>query len=155
MDANAVTGMFDRGEKVAVETALAGRRPIVPITAAKEYMKGPENARRLTDRVARGSKLREWLSLHGGRIGTCSSGVRRSCIADGSGSNDSTSYNYASRFYKIVERSTLRLKDARVLGSAELEGEAILTRDKKFMTVLRAFGLPKEYRNRPSLYLSH
>lgn len=128
IDANAVTGMFERGEQAAVETAMAGRRPVVSITAAKEYMRGAPTARTLADRLARAQQLRVWLTQQGGRIG-----------AGASEADVIASQMAAGRFGK-----TLKLGDARVLASAEREGLSILTRDIKFRNILKAFGLPWE-----------
>ncbi|MBK8256728.1 MAG: hypothetical protein IPK82_29160 [Polyangiaceae bacterium] len=126
LDTNAVTGMFERGQMAIVEAAMAGRQPIIPITAAKEFLRGAPTARTLADRLARGQQLRTWLSVHGGRIGAAAR------EADVLGSQMA-----AGRLGRA-----LSVGDARVLLSAEREGLPLLTRDRQLIGVAQAFGLP-------------
>jgi hypothetical protein len=134
LDANAVIGAFERpGELAQVEAGLAGRAPVVPITAAKEFLKGAPGARTLADRAARGTQLRLWLTANGGRIGAAASesDVLASQVA-------------AGRLGFTSSRSALTLTDARVLLSAEREGLPLLTRDVALQNIAKAFNLSFE-----------
>jgi RHS repeat-associated protein len=125
LDANALIGMFNRGEQAAIETALGARTPVVPPTAAKEFLRGARTARSVADRLARGAQLRSWLVAKGGRIG-----------AFASESDVIGSQIFAGRAGRV-----LRTGDARVMLSAEQEGLGIMTRDEKFIRVLKFFGI--------------
>ncbi len=118
LDANVIVRALDAGEVAVVDRALAGRTPIVSITAAKEYLrKGDANV------------LREFLAARGGRIGKAPS---ETLVGD-----------LQSQAH-IIGRA-LHLADARVVGSAVVESVPLLTKDAQVHRFLRAVGIPVEY----------
>lgn len=113
LDANAIIGALERNELAAVDAALAGRQPVLPFTAVKEFLKkGDKGA------------LREFMSARGSRI---SFAARESVAAD-------------LRAEAGELGRSLRPKDSRVAASAIAEGLPVLTRDKKFFNFLSATG---------------
>ena len=109
-----MVGAIEAGQTAAVDAALAGRTPIVSITAAKEFLKkGDVNA------------LRTFLTKRGGRIAAA-------------GSEQSAA---ALRSQAATLRRSLKLKDSRVAASALREGVSVITRDKKFRNFLNETGI--------------
>jgi RHS repeat-associated protein len=128
LDANALVGMFERGERVVVEAAIRGRQPLIPITAAKEYMRGAPGARTLTDRLARAQRLRFWMQETGAVIAPAAS--ESSVIAT------QMSVGRLGR--------ALGIGDARVLVTAEQAVAALLTRDAGLRRAAQAIGFVVE-----------
>jgi RHS repeat-associated protein len=114
LDANALMRGIEKGEAAAVDVALAGRQPIVPIQAAKEFLrKGDAGA------------LRSFLTERGGRLGAASSEASAASLQSQA---------------RAVGRS-LKIGDARVAGSALREGAPVITRDTSFRNFLNYIGI--------------
>jgi len=117
MDANALINGLEKGELEAVDRALAGRTPVISITAAKEFLrKGDVNV------------LREFLVAREGRIGLAATEQQ---IAD-------------LRVQADILGRALLYRDAATAGTAINEAAPVLTRDEKFLRFLKAVGLPVE-----------
>jgi len=117
LDANALTGAFERGELGAVDAALAGRRPLVPMQAAKEYLRRGDV-----------ETLRSFLEAREGRMAAAGSeqtGRALQVAADWGG-------------------RVIRTGDSRVAASAMREGAPVMTRDKKFFNALKWLGVAAE-----------
>ncbi|MFO0547056.1 MAG: DUF6531 domain-containing protein [Polyangiaceae bacterium] len=120
LDANAVTGMFERGEKAQVEAAMAGRKPVLTQDVVDEYLMGPPNARSPADRAAREAQLNAWLAQHGGRIAPAADAASGQAIQTqvrGSGT--------------VKQPRNISDPDSRVLAGAVRENVALLSRDKQ------------------------
>lgn len=117
LDANALIRGLDAGELAAVDAALAGRAPVISITAAKEYLRrGDINV------------LRAFLQSRGGGIGAAATDAEiRSLQAQA----------------QVLGR-VLKGTDAAVAGSAMREGIPVMTRDERLFKFLRAVGYPVE-----------
>lgn len=117
LDANALIRGLDAGEIQAIDAALAGRSPVISITAAKEYLaKGDINV------------LRAFLQSRGGGIGAAATEADiRSLQAQA----------------QVIGR-VLSASDAAVAGSAMREGVPVMTRDQGFYNFLKAVGYPVE-----------
>jgi len=114
LDANALVLAIEKGEAAAVDAALAGRIPIVSITAAKEFLKKGEVG-----------LLREFLAERGGRI--AAAGTEKVAAA--------------LRAQAEALGRVLKLKDSRVAASALREGVPVITADSKFQRFLNAVGI--------------
>ncbi|UFP94207.1 hypothetical protein [Gloeobacter morelensis] len=117
LDANTLIRGLEAGELAAVDRALAGRAPIISITAAKEFLrKGDANI------------LREFLRARSGGIGRAATAQQ---IAD--------LRNQATILGRVI-----KYKDASVAGSALREGIPLITRDDSLFKFLKAVGVPVE-----------
>jgi hypothetical protein len=110
VDVNALINAIEKGEMAALDRALAGRAPVVPITAAKEFLKRGDV-----------SSLRSFLTARGGRIG-----------AAGSASAIATLQQMATAAGRV-----LKSKDAAVVASALKDGLPVITRDSKLLRFLQ------------------
>ncbi|MBK8013952.1 MAG: VCBS repeat-containing protein [Deltaproteobacteria bacterium] len=113
LDTNALIAAVERGQSI-----LGGRAPVVPITVAKEFLRGGGSS----------AALREFLTANGGRIGLAGSeaaaaGLRQQAAGLG---------------------RALQLGDSRVAAGAMREGMPLITNDRKFGNFLRAIGYPVE-----------
>ncbi len=115
LDTNAVIAAVEKGEISAI---LQGRSPVVPITAAKEFLQGGGSA----------NALRTFLRLNGGRLGLA-------------GREDVAS---RLRTQASVGGRSLGLGDSRIAASASREGLSVVTRDRQFRNFLGWVGLPAE-----------
>ena len=108
---------IENGQAAAVDAALAGRTPIVSRQAVREFL-------------ARGDKqaLREFLSTRGGSVAK---------------SGDQAGIAALQAQASSMGRS-LKIKDARVAGSAQAEGVPLITRDRKLRNFMNASGLGGE-----------
>ncbi len=117
IDANAAIRAIEAGEAAALDAALAGRSPIIPIQAVKEFLvKGDVNA------------LRGFLTSRGGRVAA--------------GASDEAAAALQAEA-KALGRS-LKPKDAKVAASAQKEGVPLITRDQKLRKFLNAIGIGGE-----------
>ena len=115
LDTNALIAAVEGGQAAAV---LGGRTPIVPITAAKEFLRGGGSA----------DALRAFLAQTGGRIGLAGQeatvvGLQQQATALG---------------------RVLHTGDARIAAGAMGEGVPLVTNDVRFGNFLRAIGFPVE-----------
>jgi len=117
IDANTLIRAIEAGEGGAVDAALAGRQPLVAVTAAKEFLRKGDPA-----------ALRSWLSQRGGQI--VASALEQDVAA-------------LQAQAQSMGRS-LKPKDARVAASALREGVPVITRDKRFRNFLNAIGIGGE-----------
>jgi predicted nucleic acid-binding protein len=120
LDTDPIIAALKEGKAAAVDAAIAGRIPIVPISAAKEYIKA--------NGAAGAAALRAFLAARGGRIAAAGSeatatGLRE--LASGLG-------------------RALRLNDSRIASGAMREGVPLITNDSKFGRFLRAIGYSVE-----------
>jgi predicted nucleic acid-binding protein len=115
LDANALIGALAEGALAEVDIALAGRQPLVPIRAAKEFL-----------RKNSPDALRAFLSERGGRIARA-----------GSQSDAKSLQDLARTLGKRKSKRVLKPKDAEVAASALKEETNVLTRDRKFRRFLR------------------
>jgi len=117
LDNNALVGAIEKGEASAVDAALAGRAPVVSRQAVREFL-------------ARGDKqaLREFLGARGGSV-----------AKSGSQADIAALQAQASSMGR-----SLKIKDARVAGSAQAEGVPLITRDRKLRNFMNASGLGGE-----------
>ena len=142
VDTNGLIDRFDRGGDFAkrFETALDGRRPVIPQTAAKEYMRGTRAEQALTGsarvaaRRARAETLREFLSANDGRIG-------RAAVEQ-----EAQLREIDVGFHNMTRRGSNKLprvgiSDQRVIGSAARESLPLLTRDDKLTRIMNFFGI--------------
>lgn len=109
LDTNALIASVERGQSI-----LGGRAPVVPITVAKEFLRGGGSS----------AALRKFLTANGGRIGLAgseatSAGLRQQAAGLG---------------------RALHLGDSRVAAGAMREGIPLITNDRKFGNFLRAIG---------------
>ncbi|EGO63757.1 type II toxin-antitoxin system VapC family toxin, partial [Acetonema longum] len=117
LDTNALVRALDRGEVAAIDAALAGRTPVVSITAAKEYLaKGDVEV------------LRQFLSERGGRIGSATTQAEIDNLIQ-----------QANALGRVLKAS-----DASVAGSAIKEGATLITNDARLARFLRAVGFKVE-----------
>ena len=117
IDANVAIRAIEGGESMAVDAVLAGRNPIIPIQAVKEFLvKGDVDA------------LRGFLEARGGRVAA--------------GASDQAAGALQAQA-KGLGRS-LKPKDARVAASAQKEGVSLITRDTKLRKFLNAVGIGGE-----------
>jgi predicted nucleic acid-binding protein len=106
-----------KGEIAAVDAALAGRTPVVSRQAVREFL-------------TRGDKraLREYLSARGGNV-----------------AKSGTQVDIAALQAQVSSMGrSLKIKDARVAGSAQAEGVSLITRDRKLHNFMNALGLGGE-----------
>jgi rRNA-processing protein FCF1 len=113
LDTNALIATVERGQSI-----LGGRAPVVPITAAKEFLRGGGSS----------AALREFLIANGGRMGLAgteatAAGLRQQAAGLG---------------------RALHLGDSRVAAGAMREGVPLITNDRKLGNFLRAIGYPVE-----------
>jgi predicted nucleic acid-binding protein len=108
---------IEKGESAAVDAAFAGRTPVVSRQAVREFL-------------ARGDKqaLREFLRARGGNV--AKSGTQADITA-------------LQAQASSMGRS-LKVKDARVVGSAQAEGVPLITLDRKLRNFMNAVGLGVE-----------
>jgi hypothetical protein len=106
---------IEAGEGAAVDAALAGRQPLVSITAAKEFLRGGDYG-----------ALRSFLSARGGRIGAAARSGDISALQ-----------SQATSLGRV-----LRTNDASVVGSAVREGVPLITRDQRLLNFLKEAGIP-------------
>lgn len=117
IDANTAIRAIEAGESAAVDAALAGRTPVIPIQAVKEFLvKGDVNA------------LRGFLSSRGGRVAA--------------GASDEAAAALQGQATALGR--SLKPKDARVAASAQKEGVPLITRDTKLRKFLNAIGIGGE-----------
>ncbi|MCG8425363.1 MAG: hypothetical protein MJE77_46380 [Proteobacteria bacterium] len=117
VDANTAIRAIEAGEGVAVDAALAGRRPMMSITSVKEFLvKGDVN------------HLRTWLGARGG--GVARAGTEQAAAQ--------------LRVQASVSGRRLKLKDSRVAASAQAEGISLITRDKRLRNFLNWLGIGGE-----------
>ncbi|MFC5404423.1 IS66 family insertion sequence element accessory protein TnpA [Cohnella soli] len=117
LDTNALIRALDKGEVQAIDNAIAGRTPVVSITAAKVYLsKGDVNV------------LRQFLSQRGGRIGSAATEQEIQQLISQA---------------KVLGR-ILKSSDASVAGSAIKEGATLITNDARFAKFLQQAGFKVE-----------
>jgi predicted nucleic acid-binding protein len=113
LDTNALIRALDKGETTAIDSALAGRTPVISITAAKEYLaKGDVNA------------LRKFLSERGGNIGTAATEQEIQSLI-----------TQAQLMGRVLKSS-----DAAVAGSAIKEGASLITNDSRLAKFMQEAG---------------
>ena len=115
LDAASLIAALTEGALPELDAALAGRQPLVPIRAAREYLK--KNSPDV---------LRAFLSDRGGRIAHA-----------GSQSDAKGLQNLARTLGSSRNRRVLRSADAEIAASALREGTNVITRDRKFRNFLR------------------
>ncbi len=116
LDNNAIIAAVINGRAADV---LKGRSPVVSITAAKEFLRGP-------GRTA--DQLRAFLTAHGGRIG-----------ASGQEAAVDALQAKATALGRVLHRP-----DARVVASAMREGLPLATNDTRLYKFLQAIGVANE-----------
>jgi RHS repeat-associated protein len=115
LDTNALVVAIERGGAGAV---LRGRTAIVPITTAKEFLRGGGSA----------EALRAFLSGSGGRLGLAGQeGLAGALQQQARGMG-----------------RVLHINDARIAASAMREGLPVVTNDRRFANFLRAINYPVE-----------
>jgi predicted nucleic acid-binding protein len=120
VDANVLINAINKGEGAAVDLGLAGRNPLVPITAAKEFLvKGDADA------------LRQWMSQRGGSIAAASS-------------NADIAAFQKEGFLAKAAQGGYSTTDAAIGAAARNARLPVLTRDKDFIRVLKALQIPFE-----------
>jgi len=113
LDTNVLIAALEGGELEAVDAALAGRVPVISVTAAKEFLlKGDVEV------------LRQFLIERGGRIGTAALATE---IAE-------------LQTQATLLGRVLAAADASVAGNAIKEGIPLLTRDVRLISFLTAVG---------------
>lgn len=120
LDTNAIIGALQEGKIAAVDAAIAGRTPLVPISAAKEFLRANGSGG--------ASSLRGFLAARGGRLAAAGSesaaaGLRARAVGMG---------------------RALHLGDSRIGAGAVREGASMITNDKRFANFLRAIGFSVE-----------
>jgi predicted nucleic acid-binding protein len=118
VDANVVIGAIERNEGAAIDAALNGRRPILPISAAGEYLVKGDPA-----------QLTLWLAQRGGRLASPTSQREVDDLQKGA-------------FLAGVHPP--KNKDAAVAATAQREGVPVLTKDQNFLKFLRRMQMPHE-----------
>ena len=142
MDTNSLIDKFERGGalEARVETARAGRAPVVSPTAAKEFMRGNPREKslpreeRVAKRKERGESLREFLGQNGGRVGARANEQAAQLREVDVG------------FVNLTRRGSNKLAqigipDQRVLGSAHQEGLPLLSRDNSLDRIMQFFNM--------------
>jgi predicted nucleic acid-binding protein len=119
LDADPIISAIGQGRAAAVDAAIAGRTPLVPITAAKQVI-GRHGA----------DTLREFLAARGGRIALAGS--------------EATAAQLRGLGPTFKPARVLGVADSRIAASAVREGAPVLTNDRKFFRFLRAIGQPAE-----------
>jgi predicted nucleic acid-binding protein len=124
LDTNALVAAVKPGG----DAALAGRAPVVPITAAKEFLKG--RSATVPDPNATAQVLRDFLKQNGGRMGAAGTEADAAALRAMAAS--------------MKPARSLKLMDSRVLASAQQEGLPVMTRDRKFYNFMQALKFPSE-----------
>jgi hypothetical protein len=102
----------------AVEGAIAGRTPLVPITVVKEFLRGGGDV----------NALRSFLAARGGGVAAAGSEASAAAL----------------RAQAAGLGRALQLGDSRVAAGVMREGVPLITQDKKFGNFLRAIGYAVE-----------
>lgn len=131
LDANALTGMMERGEPVIA--AMAGRRPVIPPQAAREYINGPPGQRTAAEIRDRAQKVWSFMNDYGGRL--ADPGSEASAVAR---QQQIIAYN-AGRSKMLAP--LLHSGDHLVLESMSVEQIPLLTRDRRLANAARFFYL--------------
>jgi predicted nucleic acid-binding protein len=118
LDANVLIRGIDKGQLAGVDAALAGRSPVVSITAAKQYLKGGDP-----------NALRAFLESRSGSIGKAATAQQIQSLQE-----------QAGLLGRVISAS-----DAAVAGSAVSEGVTLLTNDKQLFRYLQAAGYQVEF----------
>lgn len=113
LDTNAVIAAVERGEAA---TVLAGRIPLIPITAVKEFLRGGGSI----------EALRSFLVANGGRVALAG--------------EEAVAANLRTQAAQMGR--VLHTADSRIAASAVREGVPIVTEDRRFANFLRAAGIP-------------
>jgi predicted nucleic acid-binding protein len=117
LDTNALIRAVDRGDPGAIDSALAGRTPVVSPTAVDEYLvKGDQQ------------DLDEFLNARGGRVGL-----------PGTPEGAAALQAQAASFGRVLNDG-----DALIADGAMQEGIPIITNDTRFLRFLDALGYPAE-----------
>jgi hypothetical protein len=123
VDANPLIRGLDYGEMDKLDTALAGRAPVVSPQAASEYLTRG-NAERFS----------EFLTSRGGRIGSDVTDAQAAALR--SQANSITD--------QFGNTRSLGVGDSYVVGSAMNDGVPLITQDRQIIGFLRAVGYPVE-----------
>jgi RHS repeat-associated protein len=118
LDTNALIAGIEGGEAAAVDSAMAGRVPLVPIQAAKEFFRGGGDV----------GALRDFLTARGGGVGPA---VSESSVA-------------GLQAKAGALGRALSIGDARIAGSAAQSATSVMTRDARFGKTLEAVGQTAE-----------
>jgi predicted nucleic acid-binding protein len=110
LDADVLINALEKGALPALDAALAGRQPLVPIQAAKQFL-----------RKGNPDVLKAFLSERDGRIARA-----------GAESAAKGLRNLADSVGRVLD-----LEDSRIAASALKEGTNVITRDKGFRSFLR------------------
>jgi hypothetical protein len=119
LDADPIISAIAQGRAAAVDAAIAGRTPVVPITAAKQVIPGHG-----------ADALREFLVARGGRIGLAGS--------------EATAAQLRALGPTLNPARALGVADSRIAASALREGAPVLTNDRRFFRFLQAIGQAAE-----------
>lgn len=115
LDTNALIFAVERGHATAI---LAGRTPVIPVTVAKEFLRGGGSP----------AALREFLGASGGRIGLAGQEAAVSALQ-----------TQAAGLGRVLHTA-----DGRVAAGAMREGVPLVTNDRSFGNFLRAIGYSTE-----------
>lgn len=116
LDTNAIIAALKEGKTAAVDAAIGGRIPIVPVAAAKEFIKANGRAGAIA--------LREFLAARGGRLAEAGA--------------EATATGLRAQAASLGR--SLKPVDSRVAAGAIREGVPLITNDKKFFNFLQAIG---------------
>lgn len=115
LDTNALIAALEKGSVAAVDKSIAGRIPIVSITAVKEFLGGGGSIQ----------ALRNFLAERGGRLAAAGTEAEAASL----------------RAQAQQMGRSLGVGDSRVGASAVKEGATVITNDKRFGNFLRAIGI--------------
>ena len=119
LDADPIISAIAQGQAAAVDAAIAGRTPVVPITAAKQVITGQG-----------ADALRDFLVARGGRIGLAGS--------------EATAAQLRALGPTLNPARALGMADSRIAASALRAGAPVLTNDRRFFRFLQAIGQAAE-----------
>ena len=126
VDTNALIGVAEEGQAAAAEAGLAGRSPVVPLRAAREFLGKPAT------RTERSSFLRQFLGERDGGID----------IANAASEAEAAALQARVAAVPVPGGGTRVLKgaDAAIGASADKAGLELLSFDKRFVAAFKSVG---------------
>ncbi|MBP7285872.1 MAG: RHS repeat-associated core domain-containing protein, partial [Nannocystaceae bacterium] len=127
LDTNALIGAAEEGQVAAVDAGLAGRIPVVPLRAAREFLG------RASTRAERSSFLRQFLGERGGRIDIANAASEAEAVSLQSRVSSVPVPGGGNRVIKDA--------DAAIGASAEKAGLELLSFDKRLVAALNSIAV--------------
>jgi predicted nucleic acid-binding protein len=126
VDTNVLIGVAEENQIAVVEVGLAGRSPVVPLRATREFLRNPAT------RADRSSFLRKFLGERGGGID----------IANAASEAEAAALQAQVAAIRVPGGGTRILKsaDAAIGASADRAGLELLSFDRRFVAALKSVG---------------